>query len=1549
MLLSSLKMWRKLVETSTRRSNRRRKLEQVCAAEVLEDRCLLSGLGLVADNATHSVVVFDSDTNTALGSVVLPGRNGATGDVAITDDASLGFVTDFGFHVWVIDLADPTHPTVEPTPIAISNFGEDIAIAPDQQFLVVSDGGAPEPLSVVNISSRTEIGTFSLGSGADADSVEVSETGSVLATSFSSASVRRLTIDGSGTLTDTGEVLSVSSPVNVYAAPGGTFGVVVSRTGFIQSFGIAGLTPVDSASTGTSVIAAVFNAAGDRVYVREGVGLVHAFSFDPATGDLSSAPLFSITVSSAPTFGGMDQLTLSPDGTRLYVPEDAADAVKVYDATDGTFLASITHANIQAPTGITIVDTGLSVTGTDPANGSVVVGNTPTQYIVNVSESLVASTVDASDFEVNGIEATSVSYTPGTTTITFTFANDPVAAQGVQTTHVASDAFVSASGGTGVTEFNGRFRWDAVLMQVTSTDPAEGSVLLLPATTLDLNFNEAYDFSSAQPSDFVLNQGSVSAVSQVDADTLRLTLDGVTQEGDASLTVNMAAGAMTDAYGNPGAAFAGGYILDFGSKPYPVPLTPKAPLGSLIYDPSAAGVISPSGDTDTFTISVDPGQTLTVDVHSDANLQASVTLLAGASGNNVLATGAAAAPGDEVVLQPVATNGQLAGGSASKTYRIVVAGANGTTGSYTVQMVLNAALEDESHGGASNDTLDTAQDLEPSFLQLHRASNADNSGAQPARGAVLGIADGAGGYEADAVPYTFEEISGTGTATLDDTDDSTFTLSAGQLGTFAFPFYGNSYTNVSYSTNGLITFNGAYDSYSNQNLTTSPSQAAVSPFWDDLETFEGGTVYWQVSGSGADQHLTIEWRDVYYFYVSPGTITFEAQLYADGRIQFNYQDLVGGVSNDNGTSATVGIKDAGTQGPNRLLLAYNNGPNEYVGTGQSTLIVPVTPTADYYSFHLDAGASATIAVTGQDEGALNLELLDSTGAVIATGTNADNLTSVVSDFIASSAGTYFVRITGEKIDYSLLVTRNAGFDTEDNNDIASAQEVLSTQVAGGQWTLGYVNLNPAVTGVVSEIEPNDPLVNAQNLDTAEWSLADNPDIESSTTIPHVSVQGELSFSESRVDFYSFTVSNAGDTAIFDIDHTLILDTRLFLLDTTGNLLAFNGGGGGDPGSSNFRDPRIYYTFSAPGTYIIDVLRAGSIFGTYTLQVSVQDHAAATSGPNGDFYQVTLAEGGTLEVATATPGAGGGEFGNQFDPAVRVYDADGNLVASDDNSADDGRNALLAYAVPAGGAGTYYVEVTASDATPEPTTGEYILSIAGNVAGDNLYAAGDAVAGASTAGTLTDAALQSAVANAIGYWQATGVDTSPLGSISVRSADLVGSMLGHAFDDAIVIDSNAAGYGWSFGSGGLSGSIDLQSTLIHEFGHELGFEHTAGGVMSASLAPGSSLLSDSFGNALSGSDAPASTFNVIPVSVLSAVPQSATMDEVTNALVWSSAGRSLEPALADPIASIKDELLTYSLDESAVDVPTMVPVVDDSFNPAALFADFDNLLNDLLAD
>ena len=280
-------------------------------------------------------------------------------------------------------------------------------------------------------------------------------------------------------------------------------------------------------------------------------------------------------------------------------------------------------------------------------------------------------------------------------------------AEGLQTMAIVAGAILRDGDDNPVQTWNGSFRYDANVMSVVSTTPANGSVVSLPFENLEMNFDEPVDPSSIGVDDLTLSQGSVVAASMVDADTVRYSLSGITAEG--TLTVSLAAGAVADSWGNPAAAHASTFTTDFGTVAFATSLTAVAPLGGLVYDGSATGDIAPGGDTDSFTLDLDAGQTLTALVNPNAGLRPTVSITS--PGGVVLGQAESTLPGADVLLQTVAI-------TTPGTYTVTVGGAGGTAGSFTLELTLNAAVEAENHGGASNDSRATAQDITNSFLSL---------------------------------------------------------------------------------------------------------------------------------------------------------------------------------------------------------------------------------------------------------------------------------------------------------------------------------------------------------------------------------------------------------------------------------------------------------------------------------------------------------------------------------------------------------------------------------------------------------------------------------------------------------------------------------------------------------------------------------------------------------------------------------------------------------------------------------------------------------------
>src|SRR5262249_48742689 len=111
-----------------------------------------------------------------------------------------------------------------------------------------------------------------------------------------------------------------------------------------------------------------------------------------------------------------------------------------------------------------------------------------------------------------------------------------------------------------------------------------------------------------------------------------------------------------------------------------------------------------------------------------------------------------------------------------------------------------------------------------------------------------------------------------------------------------------------------------------------------------------------------------------------------------------------------------------------------------------------------------------------------------------------NLTQVINNFVAPVTDRYYARISGTaNTDYHLLVTRDADFDTQPNNDFSMAQPIASTPTADGrQWVLGHVagqgatgNLSMAIIDTETYGTPDANEVVGRNLGYTVTHLARN--------------------------------------------------------------------------------------------------------------------------------------------------------------------------------------------------------------------------------------------------------------------------------------------------------------------------------------------------------------------------------------------------------------------------------------------------------------------------
>jgi len=198
----------------------------------------------------------------------------------------------------------------------------------------------------------------------------------------------------------------------------------------------------------------------------------------------------------------------------------------------------------------------------------------------------------------------------------------------------------------------------------------------------------------------------------------------------------------------------------------------------------------------------------------------------------------------------------------------------------------------------------------------------------------------------------------------------------------------------------------------------------------------------------------------------------------------------------------------------------------------------------------------------------------------------------------------------------------------------------------------YASELPTLTLDESPIAGNNSFASAINLD-GHFGLAANPDIQNSLSQPNVSIHGS---GDNAFDFYSFTVTQAGSTAVFDIDYAMPgFDSTLRLYNSSGMQLAYQDDGyAGDSGSVHGYDSYLTYTFAEAGTYYVQVGRwpsSGIPEGApYQLQISLNN---AITGDSGNVVSDSTGSGDGIWTTSAN-------FSGNFDYA---FGADGPADSS----------------------------------------------------------------------------------------------------------------------------------------------------------------------------------------------------------------------------------------------------------------------------------------------
>lgn len=455
------------------------------------------------------------------------------------------------------------------------------------------------------------------------------------------------------------------------------------------------------------------------------------------------------------------------------------------------------------------------------------------------------------------------------------------------------------------------------------------------------------------------------------------------------------------------------------------------PLGSLIFsEPEVSGSIATPGEVDTYTLDLDAGQTITVVVEADVPLRASVEVLDPASAQ--LAAATAASAGDDVLFQtlPAATAG---------TYTVSLAGASSTTGDYTLDVILNAAVEEEDLVGTPNDTLATAQDLGGSFVSL--------AGGAADRGAVIG-----------------------GLAALDTEDFESGALDA-QWATFSSRTAGRIEVTGAYGTAGgdyALLMDRAPSGARNLNEAiwtvdlSSVGQAMLSFYhaeWGDEEQSLPSSFTDSANGDGVS--------------ISEDGVTWYTVL--------NATSLPSGVWERVTVDLDEAAADAGIGFDSDFHIKFQQYDNSRLladGRGYDEIVV-ADASEDWYRFSLADGQLASVVLAELDGSvAPALELYGASGDLLAAGVFAGNVDQAINSFRDGTSNgvpdDYFVRVSDMAGRYSLTVTREADFDVVTSSTAPVGQS--STAALGYLATVEGTALLADFTGMDSNtaMSPYEP-------------------------------------------------------------------------------------------------------------------------------------------------------------------------------------------------------------------------------------------------------------------------------------------------------------------------------------------------------------------------------------------------------------------------------------------------------------------------------------------
>jgi hypothetical protein len=448
------------------------------------------------------------------------------------------------------------------------------------------------------------------------------------------------------------------------------------------------------------------------------------------------------------------------------------------------------------------------------------------------------------------------------------------------------------------------------------------------------------------------------------------------------------------------------------------PTTVKMPaFGSLIHEQVWSANIGAAGQTSDYFLSLDPGQTLSVISQPTGSLVPTIQVRNPAG--TLIGTSSLVGNSSVVSSLLIPTAGR---------YRITFGGSGSSTGVFNARVLLNADIERESLGGPTNNSLATAQNLDGTAVSLgtRGADRLGVVGAMPSSTGTVVLSENFESGSLNSNWTTFSSVA-QGRIRIQGTPSTA-------SGSFAMI--------MDVGVNNLFNLNEATWTVNLAGLDSPTLRFWEASFADEVHTMPAS-----FTGSSNSDGVAISANGTTWYRVWSPTTTQTSGVWTQRTV-----DLAA-------AAASAGI----TLGANFRIRfqQYDNYPVSTDGRGYDDITISVpAPQVDWYSFTLADGEYASVvgSRTGTT-GTHQVDLYNSAGTLVASGTSAANASSMISRFQDTTTNgirdTYYLRVSGSAENYSLIVTRNSDFDREANDTLGSAQDISNVRGA-----LGYANTTP---------------------------------------------------------------------------------------------------------------------------------------------------------------------------------------------------------------------------------------------------------------------------------------------------------------------------------------------------------------------------------------------------------------------------------------------------------------------------------------------------------